>query len=272
MTAAVSTSSERSPIDLFADHWENPSEIEARIRAHPHRTLGEYGIHAPEDREIRLAVNEHGLFNLRVLMDIEHDAPFWEIGSLTEAMIGVLFSFTHCPVRTWCAGGLEFATPRYLEVMERCRNEPGYLERFQRNPGPELDSVGIPIPDSFRINVRICDRNRVYIVLLAPRGAAAAADLRVRTQALRDSTDDPGPTLRDLWIRRHRHAAAHSGESEPAADDGERAPMTAPSIKPGVDARRSPAPRTGPKHHAAISESAPPAESPPTRAHPGLPS
>ena len=218
MSSGSTASDTRTPLDLFADHWEDPSGIESRIRARPHKTLAEYGIHAPKDRVIKLAVNEPGLFNLRVLLDLEHDAPFWEIGSLTKRMAAALFSFTHCPVRTWCDGGLEFATPRYLEVMERCRSDEGYLEAFRTSPKPELTAAGIPIPENFRINVRICDHTQIYIVLIAPRGREEAAQLRTRNQTLLREAIADEPTLRDLWIEQHRTPTA-AAASRPAGSD-----------------------------------------------------
>lgn len=189
MTAEAPDRATRSPLHLFADHWDDPPTIESRLRQDPRETLAEYGIDAPREVELRLAVNEPGLFNLRILLDVEVRPPFWEIGALTTRMAGILFSFTHCPVRNWCDGGLEFATPRYQELMDRCRRDADYLRRFQTSPAAELTAAGIPIPSTFRINVRICDRHRQYIVLIAPRGRDAAADLRRQIERLEQEPD-----------------------------------------------------------------------------------
>ncbi len=192
MTSFIDQTHLACPLALFADHWEHPEKIEKQLRDAPHDTLSRYGVDAPRDLELALAVNRPGLFNLRVLLDIDVRPPFWDLNAMSKEMTTILFSHLYCPVRGWCEGGLETAFPIFQQLMERCREEPDFLAEFREAPGEVLTAAGIPIPGNFGINVLVCDRHRQYIVLLAPRGAAAAAKLRSQIKdvfsARRDSS------------------------------------------------------------------------------------
>ena len=183
-TAPIDQAPDARPLDLFADHWENPEPIEAKLRAAPHETLAEYGVWAPPDLELRLVVNRPALFNLRVYLDIDARSPFWDLNAMSRDRIQILFSHLYCPVRGWCEGGLEAAFPIFMQLMERCREEPAFLEAFRTAPNEELTKAGIPIPTSWEVNVCVCDKDRQYIALLTPRGPKAAAKLRSQIRDL----------------------------------------------------------------------------------------